>query len=65
MKSKYDIAEKIKELPEDKPYFTLKEVEELTGICGRTIRERIKDGTIKAKKISNEWRIYPDSLRKN
>lgn len=65
MKSKYDIAKKIKELPEGKPFFTLKEVEELTGIEGQTIRKRIQDGTIKAKKVGGHWRIYPESLQKN
>jgi len=65
MKSKYDIAEKIKELPEDKAYFTISEAVALSGMCEKTIRKRIQDGTIKAKKIGGKWKIYADSLKKN
>lgn len=68
MKKLYSIAERIAERHEhipEQPYFTTQEVARLAGVSDRTVKERIKDGTLKAKKISNEWRIYPDSLRSN
>lgn len=61
MKLKYNIAEKIKELP-DKEYFTVTEVSDLTGINRKTILQRLNDGTLKGKKLGNTWRIYRDSL---
>lgn len=66
MKKLYSITERIaernKRLPEQ-PYFTTQEVARLAGVSDRTVKERIKDGTIKAKKIGGEWRIYPESLK--
>ena len=66
MKITYSIPERIKErnkrLPR-KAYFTTQEVAELAGVSDWTVKNRIKDGTLKAKKISNEWRIYPESLK--
>lgn len=64
MKPKYNIAEKIKELP-DKEYFTVTEVVEMTGLHVRTVQARLRDGTLKGKKIGREWRIYPESLKNN
>lgn len=68
MKKLYSIAERIAErnsaLPKQ-PYFTVQEAAKLAGVSDRTVKERIKDGTIQAKKISGEWRIYPESLRTN
>lgn len=68
MKKLYSIAERIAErnstLPKQ-PYFTVQETAKLAGVSDRTVKERIKDGTIQAKKIGGEWRIYPDSLRTN
>ena len=68
MKKLYSIAERIAErhgeLPEQ-PYFTVQEAAELAGVSDRTVKSRIKDGTLRAKKISGEWRIYPASLRPN
>lgn len=49
-------------LPAGKAYLTVPELEELTGIHHHTIQARLRDGTIKGKKIGKEWRIYPDSL---
>lgn len=66
MKKLYSITERIaernKRLPKQ-PYFTVQEAARLAGVSDRTVKERIKDGTIKAKKIGGEWRIYPESLK--
>lgn len=46
----------------DVPYLTVPEVAKLTGCHVRTIQARLRDGTIKGRKISGEWRIYRESL---
>lgn len=48
--------------PANKVYYTTKEAAALTGLCTRTIRERIKDGTINAKRVSGHWKIYRSSI---
>lgn len=45
-----------------KAYFTVKEAAELTGTHIHTIQARLRDGTLKGKKLGKEWRIYQDSL---
>lgn len=43
-------------------YFTVKEAAELTGAHIHTIQARLRDGTLKGKKLGKEWRIYRASL---
>lgn len=43
-------------------YLTVEQVAELTKSHVRTIQARLRDGTLKGKKLGKEWRIYPSSL---
>lgn len=43
-------------------FFTVNEAVEITGIHKHTIQARLRDGTLKGKKLGKEWRIYRDSL---
>lgn len=49
------------EIP-DTIYLTVPEVAELTHSHVRTVQARLRDGTLKGKKLSGTWRIYRDSL---
>ena len=51
----------IEDLPQQQ-YFTVPEVVELTGAHKQTIQARLRDGTLKGKKLSGQWRIYRESL---
>ena len=44
------------------PYYTVQEAAALTNSHVRTIQARLRDGTLKGKKLGGIWRIYPDSL---
>ena len=46
----------------DKPYYTVPEAAELTHTHVKTIQARLRDGTLKGKKLGGVWRIYPESL---
>ena len=48
---------------EDITVYSVKEISELLGITQVTIREYIKQGKLRAKKIAGEWRITGDALR--
>jgi len=48
---------------EDITVYNVKEISELLGITQVTIREYIKQGKLRAKKIAGEWRITGDALR--
>lgn len=48
---------------EDMTIYTVKEVSDILGITQITIREYIKQGKLKAKKIAGVWRITGESLR--
>jgi len=48
---------------EDITVYNVKEISELLGITQVTIREYIKQGRLRAKKIAGEWRITGDALR--
>jgi len=48
---------------EDIIIYNVKEVSELIGITQVTIREYIRQGKLRAKKIAGEWRITGDALR--
>lgn len=43
-------------------YFTVNEVAALTGAHIHTIQAKLRDGTLRGKKLGKEWRIYRDSL---
>jgi len=48
---------------EDMTIYNVKEISDILGITQVTIREYIRQGKIRAKKIAGEWRITGDSLR--
>lgn len=43
-------------------YFTVEEVAQLTGYHIHTIQARLRDGTLKGKKLGGTWRIYREAL---
>lgn len=45
-------------------YYTVDEAAALLGVHRHTIQARLRDGTLKGKKLSGIWRIYADSLQK-
>ena len=46
-------------------YYTVSEAANIAHVHPRTIRARLNDGTLRGKKLSGTWRIYPDSLFNN
>lgn len=44
-------------------YYTVDEVMEILGVHRHTVQARLRDGTLKGKKLSGVWRIYKDSLK--
>lgn len=53
----------IKTDPENGIYYTVDEAAEILGVHRHTIQARLRDGTLKGKKLSGVWRIYKDSLK--
>ena len=49
----------------DKPYYTVSEAAAMTGTHIHTIQARLRDGTLKGKKLGGIWKIYPSSLLQN
>ena len=47
----------------EQDYFTVAEASEILGVHIHTVQARLRDGTLKGKKLGGVWRIYPDSLR--
>ena len=48
--------------PRNGIYYTTAEAVELLGVHRNTLQARLRDGTLRAKQISGEWRIYKDTL---
>lgn len=46
----------------DAPYYTVDDVVKATGLHKHTIQARLREGSLRGKKIGREWRIYKDSL---
>lgn len=61
MRPRKQIGVPAEELPQQ-PYFTVPEVARLTGCHIHTIQARLRDGTLKGKKLGGTWRIYRDAL---
>lgn len=47
----------------EQDYFTVAEAAEILGVHIHTVQARLRDGTLKGKKLGGVWRIYPDSLK--
>lgn len=43
-------------------YFTVGEAAALLKVHKHTIQARLRDGTLRGKKLGGVWKIYPDSL---
>lgn len=53
----------IEEEPKNGKYYTVEEVAEILGVHVRTVQARLRDGTIKGRKLSGIWKIYKDSFK--
>lgn len=49
--------------PTNGTYYTVEEVANLLGVHVRTVQARLRDGTLKGKKLSGVWKIYKDSIK--
>ena len=43
-------------------YFTVQEAAAILDVHKHTVQARLRDGTLKGKKLGGVWRIYRDSL---
>lgn len=48
--------------PENGIFYTVPELVRITGISKHTIQARLRDQSIRGKKLGGEWRIYPDAV---
>ena len=55
-------AKTIAEAIPDLEYFTVQQAADLTGTHIHTIQARLRDGTLKGKKLGGKWKIYRESL---
>lgn len=46
----------------EQDYFTVAEAAEILGVHIHTVQARLRDETLKGKKLGGTWRIYRDSL---
>lgn len=58
-----DLSGAIAQDPANGNYYTVDEAAALLGVHRRTVQARLRDGTLKGKKLSGVWRIYKDSLK--
>lgn len=49
--------------PGNNRYFTVDEAAAILGLHRHTVQARLRDGTIRGKKIGGVWRIYRDALQ--
>lgn len=45
-------------------YYTVDDVAQMTGLTSRTIRNYLKDGTLKGKKVGVQWRFTEEDISK-
>ncbi len=43
-------------------YFTVNEAADILNLHKHTVQARLRDGTLKGKKLGGIWKIYRDSL---
>lgn len=48
--------------PENGVYFTVDEAAQILGLHRHTVQARLRDGTIRGKKLGGVWRIYQDAI---
>ena len=48
----------------DEKLYTVADVAEVTGLTSRTIRNYLKDGTLRGQKIGVQWRFTEEEIRK-
>lgn len=48
--------------PENGRFYTVPELVRITGINKHTIQARLRDQSIRGKKIGGEWRVYPEEV---
>lgn len=58
-----ELSQRITQDPENGIYYTVDEAAALLGVHVRTVQARLRDGTLKGKKLSGVWRIYKASLK--
>ena len=58
-----ELSGAITQEPENGNYYTVDEVAELLVVHRRTAQARLRDGTLKGKKLSGGWRIYQDAIK--
>ncbi|MEC9485365.1 MAG: helix-turn-helix domain-containing protein [Candidatus Izemoplasma sp.] len=46
-----------------KPYYTLKDIMEITRLSERTIRRYLKQGKLNGDKIGKEWRFQEEDVK--
>jgi len=47
-----------------KKLYTVENIAEMTGLTSRTIRNYLKDGSLKGSKIGGQWRFTMDNIKK-
>lgn len=60
MANSTDRTEDIKDLK----LYTITDLEEILGVCRRTLLSRARTGKLPCKKINGKWRITEAALRK-
>ena len=58
-----ELSGRIAQDPANGTFYTVDEAAAMLGVHVRTIQARLRDGTLKGKKLSGVWRIYKDSLK--
>jgi excisionase family DNA binding protein len=48
----------------DEKFYTVADVARVTGLTSRTIRNYLKDGTLRGQKIGVQWRFTEDEVKK-
>ena len=57
------LAGSITQDPANGVYYTVDEAAALLGVHRRTVQARLRDGTLRGKKLSGVWKIYKESLK--
>ena len=60
-----ELAKRTSIEPENGRYYTVNEVAAILGVHPHTVQARLRDGTIKGRKLSGIWKIYKDEIHKD